>query len=86
MSLPKILHAVPSRVKSAVKLLSERWTLLALYPGQLSARLSGTALPHCRKLVHRKMQVCINVNVAEGMTRGAADREPLYPDSHDCTI
>jgi hypothetical protein len=74
-----MLHAVPANVKSAVKLLSERCTLLALYPEQLSARLSDTAPPQCRKLVHRKMQVCMNVNVA-GITIAAVN-EP-FRESH----
>jgi hypothetical protein len=39
------LHGVPTKVKSAVKLLSERCTLLALYPEQLSAVLSVTPSP-----------------------------------------
>jgi hypothetical protein len=59
-----MLQAVPASVKSAVKLLSERCTLLALYPGQLSALLSGEALPQCRELVHKRMQACKNVKFA----------------------
>jgi hypothetical protein len=35
-SSPYALHGVPTKVKSAVKLLSERCKLLALYPEQLS--------------------------------------------------
>jgi hypothetical protein len=33
----------------------------------MSARLSGTELPHRMKLVHRRREACKNVNVA-GMT------------------
>lgn len=80
-----MLHAVPAKVRSAVKLLSERWTLVALYPGQLSARLSGTEFPQWRKLVHKRRQAWKNVKDA-GMTTGDG-RVPLSQlDNHDCPI
>lgn len=70
------LHAEPARVRSAVTLLSPRTTLLALYPGQSSARLRGTAFPQRRKLVPSSNRLCKNVVVKAGMAEIAV-KDPL---------
>lgn len=74
-----MLHAEPASVRSAVMLLSVRWTLLALYPGQ-SSLFTGTELPHEARLDHRRRQVWINVMVA-GMAEKTVE-VPLFA-SHD---
>lgn len=76
-SSPYTLHGVPPRVKSAVKLFSERCTLLAVYPGQLLALSRTVELPHWTKLAHKRKQMCKKV-IAGGVTT-ATGTERLRP-------
>jgi hypothetical protein len=67
-----MLQAVPAKARSAVMPLAVRMTLLALYPGHSTIRLTGMELPHGAKLAHRKRQAWMNI-LGEGMALRRAE-------------
>jgi hypothetical protein len=79
------LHGDPARLKSAVRLLFVRTTLLAIYPEQSVALFNGEGVLHLRKAEQRTRVVCNNAIEKDGIALRMVN-EPLQTEKLACSI